>query len=214
MPNWCIALLNSNNAAMKGHVVKKDGLSGLYSHMSTLSLEASTERTIALMNDTESTVESVLNIKIGQKCERIGGFDFKPLSIVQCALRGSEHHSNSYKVRQIIENCFFMNNYSESCLSNAFNWEKHESLRMVLETPSADKLYALFFNASLRSRGFQIVDAYNTKTKQGRLMAFNGLIWQELNVPYVLNDISDTCSAILEGLLRHIRTPRNATPAF
>ncbi|KAG0018035.1 hypothetical protein BGZ80_007626 [Entomortierella chlamydospora] len=41
-------------------------------------------------------------------------------------------------------------------------------------------------------------------------MAFNGLIWQELSAPYVLNDISDTCSAILEGLLRHICTPHNA----
>ncbi|KAF8924262.1 hypothetical protein EDD21DRAFT_429505 [Dissophora ornata] len=195
----------------KNHAVKKDSLSRLCSQMSTLSLETSTEHRITvLMNDAESTVESVLQINIERKWVRTGGFDFKPRSIVKCTLCGNEHQSNNYLVRQIIENCFFINNYSKSCSSNAFNWDKHESLRMVLETPSADKPYALMFNASLRSRGFLLVNAYNTKTKQGRLVAFNGIVWQELSAPRVLNDISDTSGTILENLLRYVRPPRDA----
>ncbi|KAF8942210.1 hypothetical protein BGZ46_006812, partial [Entomortierella lignicola] len=82
----------------KGHPVKKERLSGLCSDMSTLSLEANTEHAIAvLMNEAEFTVESVLNTKIGQKWPRVGGFDFRPLSIVQCTLCGNEHGSNNYK---------------------------------------------------------------------------------------------------------------------
>ncbi|KAF8958825.1 hypothetical protein BGZ46_001883 [Entomortierella lignicola] len=211
MPQWCIILLNSNHTSQQSLVAKKDSFPELCSRMSALGLETSTEqRVTVLINDVERTVVKELGTRIETKWMRTQGFDFRPLTRVECTLCGKTHRSNNYMLRQIFEECFYMRNYSKSCSTHAFNWTTQECIKAVLETPVSDKPYALLFNASLRSNGFMITNAYNTKTKQGQFLAFNGVIWQELSEPRVLNDISYTCGWILETLLKHIRPKRDA----
>ncbi|KAF9437308.1 hypothetical protein BGZ76_001257 [Entomortierella beljakovae] len=103
-----------------------------------------------------------------------------------------------------------MSNYSSLCHSQAFNWENHERVKMILRAPNTDKPYSMMFNAAIRGTGFLLVHAYNIKTERGRFMCFNGHIWQEISKHRVLNDISTTCCTILDSLLRHIRPDRGA----
>ncbi|KAF9344338.1 hypothetical protein BGX26_004512, partial [Mortierella sp. AD094] len=210
MPDWCIEILNNNHS----YPSKKDqaGQSSLCGRMASLSLEPDMghHRVLVFLSNIKSVIEKTLGTEIARQWIRSNGFDFKPRSIVECALCGKTHESNNYFARQIIEDCFFMSNYSSMCPSRAFNWESHECLKIILRAPTGDKAYSMMLNASFRSRGNILVHAYNMKSKQGRFKCFNGHIWQEISEPRVFNDIGETCGTILSALLKHVRPDLNA----
>ncbi|KAF9150378.1 hypothetical protein BG015_007813 [Linnemannia schmuckeri] len=83
--------------------------------MSTLNFESAAEQQLSVFfNDVKSVIKKTLRTEIARTWAHanLNGFDFKPLSIMECALCGTMYKSNNYLVRQIIEDCFFMGNYS------------------------------------------------------------------------------------------------------
>jgi len=213
MPDWCIEILNENLPKNTKSTMSMD----ICRQLSALTLTQapiSTQNIRAddLYKEAKECIEDFLGTEIASKWLKTYGFNFKPRSIVECALCGNTHTNNSYIVKQIIEECFSLKNFSKDCRPKAFNYESHESLRKILREPSVDQPYAMLLNASFRSRDFMLVHAYDLKRDRGRFMCFNGHIWQEISKHRVLCDIADTCGTILDTLLIQVQVPPEMDP--
>jgi putative DNA primase/helicase len=212
MPDWCIKLLNNGQPLSKK---EKPHLSSLRNEMDRLSLDTNfrpldEHRAVVFIKDVSPHIETILQIKISRKWIRSNGFDFPPCSKVECMICGVIHESNNYHARPILEDSFSLGSYSTKCSTRAFNWENHEIFKIILRTPTVDRPYSMMLYAALRSRGYQLVHAYDKTKEAGRFMCFNGYVWEEVGIHRVRNDIADTCSMILDTLLRYVH-PQHGT---
>ncbi|KAF9342318.1 hypothetical protein BGX26_007804, partial [Mortierella sp. AD094] len=205
MPGWCIQYLNANTKKTVVDDVQQ-AMQSLTLRNGALSLADRGTDIGRFVARVRPSIEEELGCKMAHPIRARGaGVDFRLETVVPCTLCGPKHKRNNYLARPILGPCFYMRNYSQSCIPRAYNWDSHPIIRRIIDYPATDLPYSQMLHAVFHDRNYTLVYAYKANATTGRFLCFDGLLWQELPRNVVAREVETICGTVLDNLLKYIK---------
>ena len=189
-PAWLIEVLNHEAL----HTVL-----GVQQHKTALASRKRALEAPEYVSLVRPKIEGLISTPMASVWVRDGGFDFKPLDRARhCITCGGTHTSNNYCVRQLLDSCFVMRNYSTTCKQSVFGWEDVPVFGKLLAYPDKDDPWVELLRAFQTMHGRTMAFVEDGKE---RFLCFNGVCWEPVSKREVALDVKVIGQTIIAKLL-------------
>lgn len=180
MPSWLIDILNIDHSGGAGNCILSPGF---FDGKGDTNAWLTEQIGSAFIQRVAENLEILTNNKIDNWYIRSKGFDFKFRdSTLPCpCCVNNTHASNHYCCQKILTDCFMIKNYSKSCCTVVFEYERHPVISKILDTPATDNAYVEMLQLSHRHEGKEICNTLGSDGRSERFMCFDGNHWVEMN---------------------------------
>lgn len=148
------------------------------------------------------------SLRMDKVWPRLGGLDFCMCDrTCSCPLCGNVHLSNQYTARVVLESAWIMGNYSTSCRSQVFGWEACSLLKQLIYSPKSDDSFCKILLAAYLVQNRTVVF-----TAANRYLSFNGVVWEDIHVQFIKQDIKALIPQVITPLIVNIPKTEETAP--